>query len=318
MKKLSTEEVQEQINKVHGDNAYVLLEEYKNRREKVLTKHILCGNEWLSNTGDLANGHGCPYCANNRISTTETYKERVKNLVGDEYSVLSEYKRIHDKVTFEHHECGHIFQMEANAFMQGQRCPNCRYNRTAKSNRIPLEDAQKMIKEATDGEYEIIGNYKGLNPRNGAKSDIKHVSCGYVFKMQPGRIIRTETGCPNCSSSYGEKFVESYLKENNFTYKTQYRIKECRNKRPLPFDFAIFENDKLIHLIEYDGEQHFKPKFGKKYFEKTIHNDNIKNEFCSKNEINLIRIPYKRTYQRSNLKEYVYDTLDNMLIPSQA
>ena len=47
-------------------------------------------------------------------------------------------------------------------------------------------------------------------------------------------------------------------------------------------------------LIEYDGEQHFKTAFGQQEEKLILQQlyDNIKTEWCSKNNIKLIRIPY--------------------------
>ena len=47
-------------------------------------------------------------------------------------------------------------------------------------------------------------------------------------------------------------------------------------------------------VIEFDGAQHFVPSdyFGVDAFNKTVEHDNIKNNYCSDNEIRLIRIPY--------------------------
>jgi hypothetical protein len=48
--------------------------------------------------------------------------------------------------------------------------------------------------------------------------------------------------------------------------------------------------------IEYDGKQHFKPiKYwgGQKSFDLTKKRDKIKNEYCKKNNIILIRFGYK-------------------------
>jgi len=57
----------------------------------------------------------------------------------------------------------------------------------------------------------------------------------------------------------------------------------------LPFDFYIPE---LNVCVEYDGIHHFKPVHGVSTYEKTKNNDAIKTDFCMKNGIKLIRIPY--------------------------
>lgn len=64
----------------------------------------------------------------------------------------------------------------------------------------------------------------------------------------------------------------------------------------MPFDFAVFDNHgSLSFLIEYDGYQHNKPVDffgGESGFVIRKNNDNIKNDYCTDNNIDLLRIPY--------------------------
>jgi hypothetical protein len=64
----------------------------------------------------------------------------------------------------------------------------------------------------------------------------------------------------------------------------------------LHFDFAIFNSDDTLYgLIEFDGIQHFRPVEifgGKKAFIQSKARDGIKNDFCRKEGIKLLRIPY--------------------------
>ena len=106
------------------------------------------------------------------------------------------------------------------------------------------------------------------------------------------RQNKKNNGCPRCKSSHGEKEIEKFLIKNNLLYKSQFRIKECKNKKPLPFDFAIFKNEKLIGLIEYNGSQHYDIKFSKEQFLQTQLTDKIKQNFCKENNISLLTIPY--------------------------
>lgn len=58
------------------------------------------------------------------------------------------------------------------------------------------------------------------------------------------------------------------------------------------FDFYL---PNINTCIEYDGEQHFRPVEyfgGEDAFNRQIIYDNVKNEWCRKNGVNLIRIPY--------------------------
>lgn len=63
-------------------------------------------------------------------------------------------------------------------------------------------------------------------------------------------------GCKKSSNK--EKIIEDILKENNIQYKREYVFKDLKspNNGYLRFDFAIFENNSLKYLIEYDGETH--------------------------------------------------------------
>lgn len=60
----------------------------------------------------------------------------------------------------------------------------------------------------------------------------------------------------------------------------------------LRFDFAIHEKGKLIMLIEYDGEFHYRPIRGQEALERQQIHDNLKNKYCSEHGISLLRIPY--------------------------
>lgn len=95
-------------------------------------------------------------------------------------------------------------------------------------------------------------------------------------------------------ASYGERKIEQILKENNITYIKEYIIKEIGNKR---FDFAIFsKNGELSRLIEYDGEQHFRPSSlmgGEEEYKKRIEYDKMKNQWAIKNDIPLVRISFQ-------------------------
>lgn len=120
--------------------------------------------------------------------------------------------------------------------------------------------------------------------------------------------------CKECSHnlSYIAKYTKDWLDENNIEYMQEYRFTDCRNKKPLPFDFYL---PKFNICIEVDGEQHFyKYAFGYKRHEyKTTeefldhefsirkHNDDIKTQYCKDNNIKLIRLKYTLFRSDNNL-----------------
>lgn len=123
------------------------------------------------------------------------------------------------------------------------------------------------------------------------------------FKVNPRKHLKGKK-CPMDVESSGEKLVRVYLENMGVKFIMYHRIKECFsmiNKRcyTLPFDFYLPDYNLLI---EYDGEQHFKPVDiwgGEQGFARQQILDGIKNKFASDHKIKLIRVPYtvKKTEQ---------------------
>ena len=61
------------------------------------------------------------------------------------------------------------------------------------------------------------------------------------------------------------------------------------------FDFGVYENDKILYLIEFQGIQHYQAVDifgGEEQFQLQCKYDSLKEEYCKKNKIPLIKIPY--------------------------
>ena len=113
------------------------------------------------------------------------------------------------------------------------------------------------------------------------------------------------SGCPVCSSSKGEWEISKWLLKNKIKVIPQFTLRGCKNVNPLPFDFYLPEYN---ILIEYDGEEHYKPiEFfgGEKNYKKRKNNDKIKTEFCTEFSYNLLRIPY---WEKENINEILKQT----------
>lgn len=98
--------------------------------------------------------------------------------------------------------------------------------------------------------------------------------------------------------SIGEMKINEFLIKNNIRFEREKTFYNCKNINLLRFDFYIPDH-RLI--IEFDGEQHYKPNkyFGMKSFKSTIINDKIKNKYCIKNNINLVRLDYNDLYSNN-------------------
>ena len=136
--------------------------------------------------------------------------------------------------------------------------------------------------------------------------------CGKEMIAFSSDLLRGDVKSCGClKRSYGEIKIEELLKKMNIEYKTQYKIEECKNKRALPFDFAIFDNNQLLCLIEYQGDVHFISTGGWNTEEKLKERqkrDEIKRIFCKENNIKLIEILYTQLddVDEAFLREKIY------------
>ena len=135
--------------------------------------------------------------------------------------------------------------------------------------------------------------------------------CGNIVKVNQMELQRGDTlSCGCLRSSFGELQIESVLKENQIDYKKEFSFANLvsENGVPLRFDFAVFKNNKLDCLIEYDGEQHYLSKANKVWSDtllKRQDRDKIKNQYALNNGILLYRIPY---WEKNNI---TFDTIFN-------
>ena len=131
--------------------------------------------------------------------------------------------------------------------------------------------------------------------------------CGNEFIALPAKVNNGHiTSCGCAIQSSGERYILSVLKELDAKFIDQYIFSDCKYKQLLKFDFAIFNDNKLLYLIEYDGKQHFEPIDwfgGIEGFEETQIRDNIKNEYCQKHNIPLLRFPY--TLSNEKIKQQI-------------
>jgi len=96
--------------------------------------------------------------------------------------------------------------------------------------------------------------------------------------------------CPLCTISKGEEKILEWLLENEITFTPQYRFPDCRDIRPLPFDFYLHDYNTCI---EYQGRQHFEVVDiwgGSDALLDRIKKDNIKKQYCENKNITLLSI----------------------------
>lgn len=117
--------------------------------------------------------------------------------------------------------------------------------------------------------------------------------CGSNISVSTHNLTSGNTQSCGCIKSKGEEKIASLLTENNISFEREKNFENCifpDTCRKAKFDF--FVNNE--YLIEYDGIQHFQQNgwSTKDRLFYTKEHDKIKNLWCKKNNIKLIRIPY--------------------------
>lgn len=132
--------------------------------------------------------------------------------------------------------------------------------------------------------------------------------CGN-YTVVSGKDLRSgNTRSCGCVKSFREIEIKQLLQNNNISFQKEYSFSDLVNKEPLRFDFAIFNENLLIGLIEYNGEQHYLNKpmgwYTQERLNEIQYRDNLKTEYCYKNQIPLL-ILNKDNYNENMILEWI-------------
>ncbi|EMR6005943.1 hypothetical protein WJW27_002643 [Escherichia coli] len=227
--------------------------------------------------GNGGKGNGCSKC-NERYSKETTEALKLLNEVHN-YSYTYPnfiYKNNKQKIDIvcKEHNC--LFELSYRSHLKGIGCKKCKIKKY-----IPL------FEKIHGSRYDY-----SLSEYNGHDKPIKIICPLHgVFEQNPFYHL-DGCGCQKCGNiiSAGEQRIMQYLEKRNIEYVHQYRFLDCKYKNTLPFDFYV-ESKNIC--IEFDGEHHYdivEYFGGEESFKKQKIKDSIKDDYCKKNGIKLIRI----------------------------
>lgn len=206
-------------------------------------------------------------------------------------------------------DCG-TFEIRSGVILRDQghnaMCDKCRRENMSKIrlNDLTGQTINKLYIEKRVGSRKISGL---------AMYQCLCLNCGNRIVVDSGALTCNNQISCGCINSSGEYKITKILQELNIFFKKQFKINECRNKLPLPFDFAIFNSqEELCCLIEFQGRQHYYKIEGcwedtEENFQERLKRDQIKRNYCKENNIPLIEIPYTELDKLSN--EYIQNLL---------
>jgi hypothetical protein len=253
-------------------------------------------------------GKGCHHCSRNQKFNIDDFILRANKKHNNKYTYPDrKYINTITSIGIMCKDHG-IFNQTPGTHLSGIGCPKCSGNR-----RLSIEE----FIDAANKKHNSLYSYPDRNYKS--YDNYIQIMCSKhgIFNQ----IVRNHLlgrGCPKCRNSKGELKILEILKSNNIDYKQQYVFLDLRYKSHLKFDFAIFNEDRTLNcLIEYNGEQHYsyRRKFHRTYdnFLVSQHRDNLKVDYCIRNEIDLYIIRYDE-----NIDERMKEILPSRTCPTPA
>lgn len=311
----------EEVKQICSEREYTLLTEeheyidVKSPIKYICSKHSDKGIQ----TGCLGNfltGRGCWYCGRERVGMShrkDISEDELKKMCEEkDFTYIDKYREkgeLRIKFICNKHKLFGVQSVRIHNLKHNKGCQYCSGKNT------PLWYVKNEISRNNP-------NVELLEDENRKKSYVQ-----YTCKIHKDRIYYDKIevlmgggGLPCCkgAKSNGERKLSGLIHKFGFDYEHQYTFNDCCDLRPLPFDIAIMEDNKPICVIEYDGEQHYRPmRFhtvntpAAELFEKIQKHDDIKNQYCQEHNIPLIRIPY---YEFDNMESFLFEELKKLNI----
>lgn len=240
----------------------------------------------------------CSHCTGKKASEVSLHKRATKYMSlasqickENGYELITntdEYIDVKMTVKFRCQEHG-VQAMMLENLLHGCKCPKCSYIKRGKKLRHTNNYVFSAIESVNENKLLNIEEYRDTITHN---LRIKCGLCGNEFVTSFTNYTRYGINrCHSCSckESSGELLIRNVLNANNIEFVQEKRFKDCRDKKPLPFDFYL---PKYNLIIEFDGQHHYYPTHGGEHYHITILHDKIKNDYCKTNGIELLRIPY--------------------------
>lgn len=274
-------------------------------------KHVFCSRECRSAFGRV--GCVCLNCGKNFDFIKGHVSKRGRQFCNRE--CFNEYKKAEgEKSKIKECEiCGQEFTLLYNNSTRKTCSEKChailieQLKHVEWLNNIREENEKIFYKRLSEIQtsVDVIGQYINMNTDILCRCKIHHTT----FHMKPVKILHGNNGCSKCMNYKNENLIHALLIKWGYDFIQQYRFVDCKNKRPLPFDFYLKD---FNAVIEYDGEGHYKPiprgnmnlDDAQTEYQRVKLHDKIKTEYCEKNNIILIRIPY---WESEDIEGYLFE-----------
>ena len=171
----------------------------------------------------------------------EYFRLEYYNMVGDEYTLLSDYYNNTSKIKVKHNVCGCEYEVPPYSLLSGRKCFNC-----FGAKKLTTMDFKKRVFDLVGDEYIILNDY--INAQTKVK--FKHNACGYEFNMIPRKFTGGQR-CPKCAGQVKLSFseVSNKIKEvsNN-----KYELLEYSNNAKEKSIIKHLTCEKTFNMLVYN------------------------------------------------------------------
>ena len=188
-------------------------------------------------------------------------------------------------------------------------CPTCKQDFSVRSNHLTdkkkptskCDACNRAQREDLTGQifhYLLVNEmiYPGKNKRT--RCSCTCLLCGTTnVEVQANHLKSGETKSCGCLKSFGEKKIVELLMENNIKFEREKKFPDLKYTNILRCDFYLPD---FNLVIEYNGEQHYKPikLYGGEENLKIIQaRDKIKKDYCLSHGINYFVIRFDENIQ---------------------
>lgn len=199
-------------------------------------------------------------------------------------------------------DCGNIIELDSHYLTQSTM-PSCGCH----DLEVRQQKGANSKKDLTNQKFGKLTAIKPTDKR-GPKGEVVWLckcDCGKNTEVISSALISKKIlSCGCLNQSHGELLIQEILKDNNINFESEYIEKNCQLSTG---GYARFDFKVNNYFIEFDGVQHFyatnRGWNTEEHLKETQLRDSEKNEYCLKNNIPLIRIPY------THLKELCLEDL---------
>jgi len=319
---LSTLLTREKINCWNNKNKLEPHEVIKGSNKLYLFDCDICKHQIGLSPYDINNYIWCYYCSGKRLCDKKDCKQCYeKSFASHEKAKFwSKTNKIAPRQIFKVSakeylfdcSCGHIFNSPVSNITNGNEwCPFCS---NSPKKLCDKKDCNQCYEKsfASSDKAKYWSKENKIMPRQ----VFKNSHSIFVFICEKNHnfnknvsLVTRGRWCPFCINKTEQKLFDQLIKLYP-TLQQQFKVKWCKNKTYLPFDFVIPEYNIIIEL---DGPQHFMQISNWASPEETNINDKYKMECANKNNYSVIRLTQEDVfYDKYNWKEELLNNIEKI------